>query len=77
MKETFTAFDKKTWDKTVSKVDSIATEWEKAIEAADEEKLKEWYPTLANINTHNAYHTGQIIYIRKMQNWWDPEKGVK
>jgi hypothetical protein len=27
--------------------------------------------------TRNAYHTGQIIYIRKMKGNWDPAKGVK
>jgi hypothetical protein len=75
--ETFNAFDKASWDKTVKKVDSVMVAFEKAVEAADEAKLKEWYPTLANISAHNAYHTGQIIYIRKMKGWWDSEKGVK
>ena len=45
--------------------------------AADEAKLKSWAPTIANISTHNAYHTGQIIFVRKLQGLWDPEKGVK
>lgn len=75
--ETFTSFDKNTWDKTVNKVDSVMTALEKAVAEADEAKLKEWYPTLANISTHNAYHTGQIIFVRKLQKSWDPEKGVK
>ena len=75
--ETFTSFDKTTWDKTVKKVDSVMTALEKAVEAADEAKLKEWYPTLANIATHNAYHTGQIVFVRKLQKSWDPENGVK
>ncbi len=26
---------------------------------------------------HNAYHIGQIIFVRKLQGSWDPEKGVK
>ena len=26
---------------------------------------------------HNAYHLGQIIYVRKLQGAWDPGKGVK
>ena len=34
-------------------------------------------PTIAHIGTHNAYHTGQIIYVRKLQGSWDPNKGVK
>jgi hypothetical protein len=75
--ETFTSFNQADWNKTVSQVDSVLEGLEKAINVADEEKLKDWYPTLANISTHNAYHTGQIVYIRKMKGWWDPEKGVK
>jgi uncharacterized damage-inducible protein DinB len=33
--------------------------------------------TIAHISAHNAYHTGQIIIIRKLQGSWDPAKGVK
>ena len=29
-----------------------------------------WWGILANITTHNAYHIGQIIYIRKLQKSW-------
>lgn len=29
-----------------------------------------WWEVLGNVSTHNAYHIGQIIYIRKMQNSW-------
>ena len=30
----------------------------------------EWWAVLGNVSTHNAYHIGQIIYIRKLQNSW-------
>ena len=50
---------------------------EKIVQAADDAKLKAWAPTIANISTHNAYHTGQIIFVRKLQGSWNPEKGVK
>jgi hypothetical protein len=30
-----------------------------------------------SICTHNAYHVGQIVYVRKLQGSWNPEKGVK
>ncbi len=76
-KETFSPVDKKTWAATVKRLDSVLTEWEKAIEAADDAKLASWYSTIAHIGTHNAYHIGQIIYIRKMKGWWDDNKGVK
>ena len=53
------------------------TDWEKAIEAAEDQKLQSWYSTIAHISAHNAYHTGQILYIRKQQGSWDAAKGVK
>lgn len=72
--ETFRAGE--TWDATVRKLDSVLTEWEKAVEAADDAKLNKWYSTIAHIGTHNAYHTGQIIYIRRLQGSWNPANGV-
>lgn len=29
-----------------------------------------WWEVLGNVSTHNAYHIGQIIYIRKLQKSW-------
>jgi hypothetical protein len=53
------------------------TELEKVVEAADDKKLAEWASTIAHIGAHNAYHIGQIIYVRKEQGSWNPENGVK
>jgi len=75
--ETFTGLDKYAWDASVKRIDSVLTAFEKAIEAADDAKLKTWYSAIAHVGTHNAYHTGQIIYIRKMRGNWNPDKGVK
>lgn len=75
--ETFSSLDNTTWEATVNKLDSVLTAWEKAIESADEKKLNKWYATISHISTHNAYHTGQILYVRKQQGSWNPEKGVK
>jgi hypothetical protein len=75
--ETFTGVDKTAWEASVKRVDSVLTAWEKAVEMADETKLQQWYGTIARIGTHNAYHTGQIIYIRKMRGNWNADKGVK
>jgi hypothetical protein len=75
--ETFTVFDKDSWSGTVKKLDDILTRWEKAIENADDIKLQSWYEIIAHISTHNAYHIGQILYIRKLQGSWNPAKGVK
>lgn len=76
-KETFSGVNEATWPLAVNKVDSVLVELEKAVMAADEAKLNKWYSTLYHIGTHNAYHTGQILYIRKMKGWWNDEKGVK
>jgi len=75
--ETFDKFDEKQWADIVKKLDDVLLAWEKAIKNADESKLNDWYENIANMNTHNAYHTGQIIFLRKLQGSWDPEKGVK
>lgn len=75
--ETFNNFDAKKWAETVKQLDTVLSEWEKVVEAADEKKLGDWYTVIAHIGTHNAYHIGQIIFVRKEQGSWDPEKGVK
>ena len=75
--ETFTSFDAKRWTETVKQLDEVMTDWEKVVETSDEEKLKSWYSTIEHVGAHNAYHVGQIIYVRKEQGSWDPAKGVK
>ena len=75
--ETFTSFDSKQWTATVQQLDEVMTAWENAVETADEQKLKSWYSTIAHIGAHNAYHIGQMIYVRKQQGAWNPEKGIK
>ena len=75
--ETFNNFDAKKWDAIVKQLDEVMTDWEKAVEGADDAKLKDWYSEIAHIGSHNAYHIGQIVYVRKEQGSWNPEKGVK
>jgi hypothetical protein len=75
--ETFNNFDDKQWADVVKQLDQVMVDYEKFIEGVDEKKLSEIAPMIANICTHNAYHTGQIIYVRKLQCSWNPEKGVK
>lgn len=76
-KETFSGVDETTWPQAVKRIDSVLAELESAVMAADENKLRKSYSTLYHVGTHNAYHTGQILYIRKMKGWWDDAKGVK
>jgi hypothetical protein len=75
--ETFTAFTEASWTSTVQQLNKVMADWEKAIETCDEAKLKKWASGLDHLNTHIAYHTGQIIIIRKLAKNWDPAKGVR
>ena len=75
--ETFNAFTKEQWSQTVKKLSSVLTDLEKIIASADDDALRSWAETIGNISAHNAYHTGQIVYVRKAQGSWPPDKGVK
>ena len=75
--ETFDKFDQAQWNAVVKRLDDVLTGIEKWVETATEDQLKKNAATLANVNAHNAYHTGQIIVVRKAQGSWDAEKGVK
>jgi hypothetical protein len=75
--DTFTQFDPKNWTDTVRRFDAVMTELEKLVETADQKNLEEWAPTIARIGTHNAYHIGEIVMVRKEQGSWDASKGVK
>lgn len=75
--ETFNTFDKQKWEEVITNLDNVLTEMEKLVQEADEKQLSGWAEAITNISTHNAYHTGQIIFVRKLQGSWNPEKGVK
>jgi uncharacterized damage-inducible protein DinB len=75
--ETFEKFDSKTWNETVQQLDEVMNDLERWLATADEAKLKESAQVFTHISTHNAYHIGQIIYVRKEQGSWDPKNGVK
>jgi len=75
--ETFTNFDKKSWDDTVKNLDQVMKDLEKFVETADDATLQKWAPEIARLGTHNAYHLGQIVFVRREQGSWNPENGVK
>jgi uncharacterized damage-inducible protein DinB len=75
--ETFNDFDAKKWKETVDQFDKVMVDLEKFVETADEKTIEKNAPMIARLGTHNAYHIGQIVYIRRAQGSWDPEKGVK
>jgi hypothetical protein len=75
--DTFTGFKEANWTTLVQQLDQVMKDWEQAIIQADEPTLEKWYKTIADMSTHNTYHTGQILVIRKLANNWDSNKGVK
>ena len=73
------------WKETVGQLNTVMSEWKGALNEADETKLESkpikdsessWYSYVGLIITHNAYHIGQIVTIRKQKGSWDPKKGV-
>jgi hypothetical protein len=75
--DTFNNFDDKQWNDIVKQLDQVMKEYEKLVESATDQQLASWGTTIGTICTHNAYHVGQIVYVRKLQGSWNPEKGVK
>jgi uncharacterized damage-inducible protein DinB len=68
------------WQHHITELDAGLEAWQRAIEASTEEQLHGsipefpeeavWWEVLSNLCTHNTYHIGQIIYIRKaLGNW--------
>jgi DinB superfamily len=71
------AYDGKSWNENVQKLDSVLTELEKMVESADDAKLAKMANAIQHISAHNAYHIGEIVMVRKEQGSWDASKGVK
>jgi uncharacterized damage-inducible protein DinB len=75
--ETFDNFTPAQWDDLVKKLNQVLTDWDTAVAAADDQKLADNASLIAHVGAHNAYHIGQILYVRKLEGAWDPSKGVK
>jgi len=75
--ETFDNFTATQWDDLVKKLNQVLTDWEKAVETTDDQKLADNASLIAHVGAHNAYHIGQILYVRKLHGVWNPDKGVK
>lgn len=85
---TFTAADaadEDAWAADIARFDSIMTEFRELICVSDDGKFDQsvsgenqakWSTLISNINTHNAFHGGQILLLRKLQGSWDSAKGV-
>jgi len=75
--ETFDNFTAAQWDDLAKKLNQLMVDWEKAVNDADDAKLAANASLVAHVGAHNAYHVGQILYVRKLQGVWNPDKGVK
>ena len=75
--ETFDKFSAAEWDDLVKKLNQEMVDWETAVAQADDAKLAANASVIAHIGAHRAYHVGQILYVRKLQGSWNPDKGVK
>jgi len=74
---TFRKLDGADWKEAIAKLDSIQTQWQQAIEQATPDQLAAGGPEITSMLSHMAYHTGQIVYIRKRNGWWQPSQGVE
>ncbi|KIL42308.1 hypothetical protein SD70_01990 [Gordoniibacillus kamchatkensis] len=73
------AVNKENWISTVHALDAAYLACREVIAGYPESKLDEmvqgypgecpWWGAVSNLCTHNAYHIGQIVYIRKQQGW--------
>ena len=75
--ETFDKFTPDQWNELVKKLNQVLADWETAVEQADDAKLAANAALIAHVGAHNAYHVGQILYVRKLHGMWNPDKGVK
>ncbi len=75
--ETFDKFSAADWNDLVKKLRQVLDDWEAAVQSADDAKLAANASVIAHVGAHNAYHIGQILYVRKLQGAWNPDKGVK
>jgi hypothetical protein len=65
------------WTALVARLDRCLTGYEQWVQSASDADLAKGANMIAHVGTHNAYHTGEIVYVRKLQGSWDPSKGVK
>jgi len=69
----------------IARMETIMNGWRDELTKADEAKFtaavsaaneSPWRSIISDINTHNAYHAGQILLLRKLRGTWDASKGV-
>lgn len=73
---TFRNQEQKSWVTTTVTLHAVLQDWEQTINNAAQEKITAWEETLSYLFLHNAYHIGQIVYIRKQAGDWHDKSGV-
>lgn len=77
--------DEASWQAEITRFDVVMNEFRNLIDKADESKFAEhvsaenqtkWATLILNVAAHNAYHSGQIMLIRKLRGAWDAANGV-
>ncbi|MFK3939252.1 DinB family protein [Alkalihalobacillus sp. NPDC078783] len=74
---TFKNIEDLNWSDNLKRLTTIMTEWKTVVEETEVQKLEDSASELAHLTIHTTYHTGQILYIRKLQGLWNPKNGVK
>lgn len=73
--------DEQTWAELLEHFDYVMNAWRKELLACEDAKMDEalsfdpdctWWEALSCLTTHNTYHLGQMIMIRKQQGSWNP-----
>lgn len=65
------------WTALVARFDRVMTGYEQWVQHASDADLAKAASLIAHVGAHNAYHIGEIVYDRKLQGSWNPDKGVK
>lgn len=76
----------KSWEQEIADFDAMMQEWRSELKNAADSKFDElvpnrtdgatWTDILGCMMTHNAYHAGEIVLLRKLQGSWNKEQGV-
>lgn len=75
--QTFDNFAAKNWKEIIRQFDQVMTDLEDLVTNATDAQLAEWAPEVSIVASHNAYHIGEIVMVRKEQGVWDASRGVK
>ncbi|CAH0344119.1 DinB family protein [Bacillus sp. CECT 9360] len=62
--------DDQAWEQIVKKINEIHAGLKQAITSLQEDDFESFAEAIMGVIRHDAYHTGQIIQIRKLQGSW-------